>query len=409
MIENLFPLERTRERLEAGPMGPYLERFTDRLAQMGYAESYIRSLVRLANSLGEWLEDHGTCLGEAGKSELDSYIAAQNRSPEGRLPAWTRGVRLLPAVMVPLGALCRPEPTSVEDPVLERFSMYLKNVLGVTPCTIKSYRYHVRPFVLGVCHDGPPEWSGMDAAYVTGFILKQIERPNAARARSISAVRTFLRFLVSERAVPASLLRAIPKIRRPWAASIPKHLSAGELDQVLHACQSKDNGSVRDRAFIALLARLGVRSGELRHLLLQDIDWTTGLLHIRKSKSGVGRSLPLPADAGALLAEYLKCDRPSNTYREIFLSAQTPHEPVGEGAATTLVHRFMARIGLDGPGRGTHCFRHTAATHMVRNGARLKDVADVLGHRSLKSTQIYVKVDEPSLREVALPWPGGDV
>lgn len=409
MIEKLFPLERIRERLVDGPMGPYLERFTDHLAEMGYAESYIRSLVRLANSLGEWLEDHGKCLGEAGKADLESYIAAQNRSPQGRLPAWARGIRRLPVLMAPLGVLCRPEPASFADAILERFSAYLKNVVGVTPDTIMSYRRHVRPFVLGVCHDGPPEWSYMDATYVAGFVLKQVERPNATRSRIVSAIRTFLRFLASERAVPTSLLRAIPKIRRPWEASIPRHLSAEELDQVLKACQSKDSGSIRDRAFITLLARLGVRSGELRHLLLDDIDWATGLVRIRKSKSGVGRALPLPSDAGALLAEYLKYDRPKTSHREIFLSARTPHEPFGEAASTSLVHAFLKRIGLDGLGRGSHCFRHTAATHMVRNGARLKDVADVLGHRSLKSTQIYVKVDEPSLKEVALPWLGGDV
>lgn len=409
MIEKLFPLQRVHQRLVDGPMGPYLERFAVRLAEMGYAESYIRCLVRLANSLGEWLEDHGKRLDEAGKADLESYIAAQKRSLQGRLPDWTRGIRRLPILMAPLGVLCLPEPATVADATLERFATYLKNVVGVTPNTINTYCRHARPLVLGVCHDGPPEWSCLDAAYLTGFVLKQAEQPNATRSRIISAVRTFLRFLVSERAVPASLLRAIPKIRRPWQASVPKHLSAGELDQVLQACQSKDNGSVRDRAFIALLARLGVRSGELRHLVLEEIDWAAGLIHISKSKSGVGRALPLPSDAGALLAEYLKNNRPQSNYREIFLSARTPHEPFGEAACTTLVHAFLKRIGLDGRGRGSHCFRHTAATHMVRNGARLKDVADVLGHRSLRSTQIYVKVDEPALKEVALPWLGGEV
>ena len=409
MIESLFPKQRSRQRLLDGPMGPYLEPFAAQLADLGYAEGYIRNLVRLTNSVGEWLEDHGMSPVEAGKPEIAAYIAAQTRNVRGRLPDWMRGIRRLPALVAPLGILCRPEPPSLVDPVLERFCAYLGNVLGVTPNTSKSYGRYVRPFVDGVCADAPPDWTRMDAAYVATFVLKHSGRPNATRSRIVSAVRTFLRFLVSERAVPAYIVRAIPRIRQPWNAGVPRHLSAEELERVLEACQAKKNGSIRDRAFIALLARLGVRAGELRDLHLEDVDWAAGLLHIRKSKSGHGRTLPLPADAGALLAEYIRNGRPTSTYREIFLSAHTPHLPFGAAAATTLVRAFLKRIGLHGPGRGPHCFRHTAATHMVRNGARLKEVADVLGHRSLTATSIYVKVDEPGLNEVVLPWPGGDV
>jgi site-specific recombinase XerD len=390
-------------------MGPYLERFATQLADLGYAEGYVRNLVRLANSLGEWLEDHGVSPVEAGKPDIDAYIAAQPRNARGRLPDWMRGIRRLPALVAPLGILCRPEPPSLVDPVLERFGAYLANVLGVTPHTSKSYGHYVRPFVDGVCSGAPPDWTRMDAAYVATFVLKHAGRPNATRSRIVSALRTFLRFLVSEREVPASIVRAIPRIRQPWNAGVPRHLSAEELERVLEACQAKKNGSIRDRAFIALLARLGVRAGELRDLHLEDVDWAAGLLNIRKSKSGSGRTLPLPADAGALLAEYIRSGRPTSTCREIFLSAHTPHLPFGAAAATTLVRAFLKRIGLYGPGRGPHCFRHTAATHMVRNGARPKEVADVLGHRSLTATTIYVKVDEPGLNEVVLPWPGGDV
>jgi integrase len=107
-----------------------------------------------------------------------------------------------------------------------------------------------------------------------------------------------------------------------------------------------------------------VRAGELRDLHLEDVEWAAGLLHIRKSKFGSGRTLLLPADAGALLAEYIQSGRPTSTYREIFLSAHTPHLPFGAAAATTLVRAFLKRIGLYGPGRGPHCFRHTAAAHM---------------------------------------------
>jgi integrase/recombinase XerD len=264
LIERLFPKQRSRQRLLDGPMGPYIEPFIAQLADLGYADGYVRNLVRLANSLGEWLEDHGMSPVEAGKPEIDAYIAAQTRSARGRLPDRMRGIRRLPALVAPLGILCRPEPPSFVDPVLERFGAYLGHVLGVTPNTSKSYGRYVRPFVDGICADAPPDWTRMDAAYVATFVLKHAGRPNATRSRIVSAVRTFLRFLVCERAVPASLVRAIPRIRQPWNAGVPRHLSAEELERVLEACQAKKNGSIRDRAFIALLARLGVRGRTAR-------------------------------------------------------------------------------------------------------------------------------------------------
>ena len=215
--------------------------------------------------------------------------------------------------------------------------------------------------------------------------------------------------MICEGNVPAQLVHAIPRVRRWRYANLPKHLSAGELDAVMKACQSDQYGSLRDRAFIALLARLGVRAGELRHLRLEDMDWAEGLLHIKQSKSGHGRTLPLPADAGALMANYIRRERPVTDYREIFITSVTPRRPLGDCVTTTFVKIFLNKIGLDGPGRGCHSVRHTAATLMVQNGASLKEVADVLGHRSLATTGIYIKLDQPSLRDVALPWKGGNV
>lgn len=176
----------------------------------------------------------------------------------------------------------------------------------------------------------------------------------------------------------------------------------------MKACQSETNGTRRDRAFVALLATLGVRGGELRQLRLEDIDWTEGKVKIKGSKSGRERVLPLPSEAGTLLADYLQHERPLSPYREVFLTSMAPRQPLGTGGTTYLVHQFLKRCGIEGPRLGTHCFRHTAATLMVRNGATLKEVADVLGHCSIATTSIYVKLDQPSLEGVAMPWPGGE-
>ncbi len=404
MLEKLFEDVYLREELLAGPMGPYFDVLAAKLLDLGYCLTQARRIVRTAAALGHWLAERGLSPADAGKAELHAFIATAKRMPAGRLSEV--GCTRLPGLLSSLGILSN-EPVSLADPVLRRFDEHLAHVRSVTPSTMDSYRRYVRPFVLGLCSPDGPDWSKMTSSYVVEFVLRETTAARAAKGRIMTAVRMFLRFLACDGIAPAQLVRAIPRIHRWQYADLPRHLSAAELDTVLKACQSEEYGSLRDRAFIGLLARLGVRAGELRNLRLEDIDWGAGLLHIKQSKSGYGRTLPLPADAGALLAKYIRLERPQTEYREIFITSLTPRRPLRECGVGNFVKVFLSKLGLGGPGRGPHTFRHTVATLLVQNGAPLKDVADVLGHRSLQTTGIYIKLDEPSLRDVALPWKGG--
>lgn len=404
MLEKLFDDVYLRQHLLAGPMGPYLDVLASKLLDLSYSLTQARRIVRTAATLGHWLAERGLGPADAGKAELRTFIETGRRMPAGRLSEV--GCTRLPGLLRSLGILSN-EPVSPADPILRRFDEHLGHVRGVRPNTMDSYRRYVRPFVLGLCSDDGPDWSKMTSAYVIEFVLKETAAARAAKGRIVTAIRTFLRFLACEGIAPPELVRAIPRIRRWQYADLPRHLSAAELDTVLRACQEEKYGSLRDRAFIALLARLGTRAGELRHIRLEDVDWAAGLLHIKQSKSGYGRTLPLPADAGALLAKYIRHERPQTEYREIFITSLTPRRPLAECGTSNFVKVFLSKLGLDGPGRGPHSFRHTVATLLVQNGAPLKDVADVLGHRSLQTTGIYIKLDEPSLRDVALPWKGG--
>lgn len=386
-------------------MGSYLDVLTEKLLDLGYCLTQARKIVHTADSFGHWLAERGLSPTDAGTPEMRAFIAAGKRSPKGRLR--DVGCTRLPGLLGCLGILSK-QTVSPADPIVSRFDEHLAHVRGVTPLTIYSYRRHVRPFVLGLCSEEGPDWSKMTSDYIVEFVVKETTVARAAKGRIVTAIRMFLRFLTCEGIAPAQLVRAIPRIRRWQYADLPRHLSAAELERVLRACQAQEYGSLRNRAFIALLARLGVRSRELRTLRLEDVDWSAGLLHIRQSKSGYGRTLPLPADAGALLAKYIRDERPQTEYREIFITSLTPRQPLAEGGTGAFVKGFLSKLGLDGPGRGPHSFRHTVATLLVQNGAALKDVADVLGHRSLQTTAIYIKLDEPSLREVALPWKGGE-
>lgn len=409
MLDQLFKNEDLRERLLTGPMGPYLDVLASRLLELGYCHSQARKLVRTASALGLWLAERGLTPADAGKADLEQYLSTRRRTPKGRVTDGTVGFSRLPALLASEGVLCKPPAPAPGEAWLDRFEKYWTTVRGTTPSTNAQYRRPLGSFVAGLCRDNEPDWSLLNPEYVTDFVVNKTAVARAEKHRIVTAVRAFLHFLAAEGIVPRQIVRAIPRIRRWRYANLPKRLSAEQLDVVLQACRSEQYGSLRDRAFIALLARLGVRAGELRGLHLEDIEWTQGLVHIRQSKTGRGRTLPLPEDAGELLVRYLREERPSTPYRQIFLSFASPRRPIGSCVTTGLVKNFLKKLDLDGPGRGAHSFRHTAASLMVENGATLKEVADVLGHRALSTTGIYIKLDTPSLQEVAMPWKGGNV
>lgn len=153
--------------------------------------------------------------------------------------------------------------------------------------------------------------------------------------------------------IARGVLRAIPKIRSWRYSGLPEPLTTEEHEMVLKACQSESAGTRRDRAFIALLALLGVRGIELRTLRLEDIDWREGVIRVRCAKTNRERILPLPKLAGALLADYIQHERPQSVFREVFLTKLSPRVPFGCAAASYLVHQFLARIGIRGARLGS--------------------------------------------------------
>lgn len=221
-----------------------------------------------------------------------------------------------------------------------------------------------------MCRGDEPPWSKLTAEYVTDFVLRQVAVVRAEKGRIVTAVRLFLHFLTADGIVPRQLIRAIPRIRRWRYADLPKRLSAEQLDVVLKACQSEEYGSLRDRAFITLFARLGVRAGKLGTLRMEDIDWTQGLVDIRQSKTGRGRNLPLAEDAGKLLVKYMREARTATTYREVFLTSVTPRQPLGDCVATTFGKIFLLQAGVD-----------------------IAVIALWPGHESIETTHGYVEAD----------------
>lgn len=306
----------------------------------------------------------------------------------------------------------RPVPTTGDGAlgaVLANFDRHLEGRHGCAKGTRKNYQREAKAFLLRVFPTQSTDWSELTAGRVADYVGSRAQRLSiVSRQNPAIAIRSLLRFLAGEGLIRAGLEGAIPPIWRTKHATVPRHIAAEELECILALCSSEDRpGALRDRAMLLLCARLGLRPGEVLSLTLDHLNWNTGCLLIPAGKTSRGRLLPLPEDAGAALARYLKEERPVSDERAVFLSLVPPNKPLRSiQILINWVNRLLRQAGIGAPCSGAYVLRHTLATTMVRNGASFKQVADILGHRSLTTTGIYAKLDLPSLAKVALPWPG---
>jgi site-specific recombinase XerD len=299
--------------------------------------------------------------------------------------------------------------TSPDDQLLQRYAKYLLDERGLLDRTINVYLGLIRKFLAGAAFKPDSRNPGCwDAQIVRKFLLGAArERSNKSVQSIATALRSFFRFLYRHNETVANLALAVPMVRKWRQASVPTHLTSEQIEKTLISADRSTSRGRRDYAILTLLARLGLRAGEVARLELGDIHWRTGeiLLH------GKGRRvdcLPLLSDIGEALADYLQKDRGDSTSRKVFLRIRAPHEGLGGPAGISqIVCRAFAHAGIRPGGRvGAHLFRHSLATRMIRHGASISEISEVLRHQFPSTTQIYAKVDIEALRKVALPWPG---
>ncbi len=302
-----------------------------------------------------------------------------------------------------------PQLSADAQRFLASYDEHLRCVLGLADETRRRYLPFAARFFSSQFAGGTPDWSRLDGDSVASFVRREAVRQKTPGHRApLSAIRSVLRFLVFEGLIAAGLESAIPRWRRYIHASLPVHLSEQQITLILDGFRCDSTTGLRDCAILLLLLQLAVRAKEVISLRLDDIDWIEGTIKIRSSKSLRERTLPLTKDVGQALAAYLREGRPKSPSRFVFLHHKAPNHPfVTSGAVSYIVHQSLARAGLKLPRMGAHICRHTAATCMMRRGASFKEVADVLGHKSINTTGIYAKLDMTSLASVAMPWPGG--
>ena len=411
MIEVLFKQRSTLDRLQSGPLAQYLPSIADALHQEQYPPETIRRYLRVADGLGRWLSKRGLTLAEKDETILALYRARTGRRKKGQLRAAGRGLTKVLALLRRQHVVSSARIAETEDDTLvAAFNAHLQHVAGLMPGTRSQYLRHATLFLKAVFKTAPFDVTKVTPQAITDFVRGQAAKlkPSACAAPTTS-MRVFLRFLIMYHGLPAGMVGAVPTIRQWKLASLPRHLSAEDVDRALATCDEQSPVGKRDRAILLLLVRLALRAGEVGRLRLSDVDWREGEVRIHSPKSARERKLPLPCDVGQSLAEYVQNGRPRNAQPFLFLRTRAPFSPItGSSTVSCIAKRHLKLAGISIRGLSAHSFRHTAATRMVRRGVGFKQVADVLGHRLLETTNIYAKLDEDSLHRVALPWPGGE-
>lgn len=413
MLENFLPSRAAVERLRGGLLGAHLDSFIATVSQLGYARSTVRERLWLLGDLARWLQREGLALGDLHEQVVSHFL--KGRQSKGRLRrSDSRTVRHFLEHLRQKGAVRSPGPTTDESPLAtlqHRYANYLQKERGLAPVTVTRYWPFVRRLLVERFGDTTIGLRELAPADVSRFLLRHARSGSPRVARlMVTALRSFFRFLFLRGETESDLAGAVPAVPQWRLAELPKHLSPAEVEQVVRACQRDTPVARRDHAIILLLARLGLRASEVIALQFEDVDWRAGVLKVRGKGCHHDR-LPLPADVGAAMAIYLRQHRPHCRTRRLFVRTRAPHRGFANPSSiSTIVCRALTRAGLQPAFKGAHVLRHSLATGMLRAGASLDEIGEVLRHRAANSTEIYAKVDVHGLRTLALPWPtkGGE-
>jgi integrase/recombinase XerD len=286
--------------------------------------------------------------------------------------------------------------------LLAEFRGWLDRERGLSPVTVRCYSKQSKAFLAGI--GGAAAVGELDAGKVTAFMVDWTPGRNTWTAKAmVTSLRAFLRFTHATGRISVALAGAVPAVASWQMASLPRGLKAVEIERLLAGCDRDTPVGSRDYAVLSLLAGLGLRGAEAAGLQVGDIDWRAGEIAVTGKGSRTER-LPLPVPAGEALVAWLEHGRPTCESRSVFVTVRRPYRPLTAEAVRAVMGRACGRAGLQR--RGTHRFRHALATEMLRAGASLPEVGQVLRHRSMLSTSIYAKVDQNALRPLARQWPG---
>jgi site-specific recombinase XerD len=399
----------SRDRCE-GPLDPYIDGFGALLHECGYASLTRKVQLRIVEHFSRWLGRRRIDVDDLDEEQVRRFVRDRHR--RGHLHRGDRPtLRTLLGHLQQLGVIrapTAPQPPTALSALEQTFSLYLTHQRGLPRATRRNYLPMVHRFLserfgtdsICVSDIRPPD--------ITRFVARHAHAGSPSRARwMVTALRSFFRFLRLTGATALDLASSVPSVADWRRATVPRRIAATQVEQLLKHCDQHTVLGQRDYTILLLLARLGLRAGEVVGLTMDDIDWDAGELIVR-GKGGRGDRFPLTRDVGKALATYLRHGRPPCTSRRIFICAQAPRRGFTSCVAVcTIVRRAWRRAGLHPPSWGAHLLRHTLATEMLRRGASLTEIGEILRHHHPDTTAIYAKVDLQRLQAIAPPWPGG--
>lgn len=388
-----------------GPLALHARGFGGELARLGFTRYSAQKQLQLAAHVSRWLGDAGLGAAELDVRAVDAFLAARRAGGHGEFIT-AKALAPLLGYLRGLGVVPQPEPAAPQtraEQLLADYRGWLLTERGLRVKVARGYVDSVAPFVTAHADSGAG-LGELVAGDVIAFLTAASRRlaPKTVQ-RLATAMRSLLRYWHLQGLTGGPLDQVVPKIanRRP---GLPQPLEQDQVAALLASCDRQAATGCRDLAMLTLLARMGLRAGEVAALTLDDIDWRNGEITIAGKGSRRDR-LPLPADAGDAIAAYLQHGRPAGAVgRSVFVRARAPRCGLTAGGVTQAVAAAAGRAGL-----GTiyaHRLRHTAATAMLASGGSLAEIGQVLRHRRPLTTAAYVKVNVEALRTLARPWPG---
>jgi integrase/recombinase XerD len=395
--------------MHEGPLGPHMDSYAAEMPQQGYAATTVQAHLGLLTDFSRWLVVHGLSAPEITTELFPRYLRSRQRRRWRIKHNDTSALKRMFDLLIRQGVIAqppRPSPSPV-DQLVDEFGSYLRQERGLAELTVKLHLYFIGKFLTERFGCGPVDLSTLTGSDVIDFVRRRAPsmKPEYIKSQN-SALRVFLQFERYRGHLPTDLASCVPSVPIRDLATLPKAIPVDQIELLLASCDRTTSVGCRTHAILLLLARLGLRATELLHLRLEDLDLQNGWITVR-GKRGRFSQLPLPVDVGEAVADYLRNARPKWDSRYVFLRANAP---IGGFKGSTslggIVREAVLRAGIKSPQKGTHQFRHALATHMLQRGASLPEIAELLRHRSFRTTAIYAKVDLVALRALALPWPG---
>jgi len=410
MVSKLFSCPTMLRRLYAGPLGEHIDAFAEWLSGQGYSREVLRYKIRMVAYLSHWLHRRGLRAADLNEQRVTRFLCQRCRKSDlwhGNFTTfrdllwWLRGAGVVAPAVVQSDDTARGR--------LERdFVLYLTRERGLAAATVKNYLPTAHRFL---CERFPASSvvpRDLRSKDVTDFILRQSETISRRRMQLVvTALRSFLRFLRLRGEIASDLAAAVPTVPNHRWLELPKAIPPAQVKQLLESCDRNRPAGRRDYAALLLMARLGLRAGEILSLTLDDVDWEGGTIAIQGKGKRLDQ-LPLPHDVGEALAEYLRHGRPLCSTRRLFVRAKAPFRELARNGSVCIVVRYACRrAGLSPPHQGAHLLRHSLAIDLLRQGASLREIGEILRHRLSNTTEVYAKVDLKALRTVVQPWMGG--